>query len=307
MAHDARGIGNYFIEKYRENNLLLTTPILGKMVYFAHGWTLGHTDNPLITQEVEMWPYGPMIRELYEAYRVQHVIVSDYLMDKKGKLYTADMTDREKEIVDKVFKEYSPLESYKLTNIVQSAFSPWTKNRYRLKKFDIIPNAEIMSYYKKVIETKKIEDEAETIPLPDPENKETALLIEAKQIIQGLYCENQISYKPKFKFHVRLIEYLYRAKKEGKEIPENIDKILDQWFNHGDFDIDAQVVLNLHVDPEEHVQGSGQMTAEEMMTKIDERAKKAQLPETYDSIKEYLEQDIFDKYRRPDLYEDKDD
>ena len=287
--------------------LLLTTPILGKMVYFAHGWTLGHTDNPLITQEVEMWPYGPMIRELYEAYRVQHVIVSDYLMDKKGKLYTADMTDREKEIVDKVFKEYSPLESYKLTNIVQSAFSPWTKNRYRLKKFDIIPNAEIMSYYKKVIETKKIEDEAETIPLPDPENKETALLIEAKQIIQGLYCENEISYKPKFKFHVRLIEYLYRAKKEGKEIPENIDKILDQWFNHGDFDIDAQVVLNLHVDPEEHVEGSGQMTAEDMLAKVDESAKKAQLPETYDSIKEYLEQDIFDKYRKPDLYEDKDE
>ena len=300
MAHDARGIGNYFIEKYRENNLLLTTPILGKMVYFAHGWTMGYTDNPLITQEVEMWPYGPIIRELYEAYRVQHVIVSDFLTDKKGKLYTADMTDREKEIVDSVFKEYSPLPSYKLTNIVQSAFSPWTKNRYRLKKFDIIPNAEIMSYYKKVISTKKIEDEAATIPLPDPENKlEMDLLIEAKQIIQELYCENEISYKPKFKFHVKLIEYLYRANKEGKEIPENIDLILDRWFNHGDFDVDAQVVLNLHVDPGDYnVKSSGNMSAEEMLGEIDENITKEDFPESVDTIKEYLSQAIFDKFRQ---------
>ena len=303
MAHDARAIGNYFIEKFRENNLRLTTPILGKMVYFAHGWTLGHTELPLITQEVEMWPYGPMIRELYEAYREQGVIVNDLLVDKKGNVYTADLTEKEKEIVDSVYTEYSPLESYRLTNIVQSAFSPWTKNRYRLKKFDILQEADIMHYYQRLATSKSIEDDADYIPVPY--TKELSLLIDAKKIIQELYCENEISYKPKFKFHVRLIEYLYRAKKEGKEIPEKIDKIMDRWFNHGDFDIDAQVVLNLHVNPDDYnVKSSSNMSAEELMAKIDERAKKAELPESYESIKEYLEQDIFDKYRNEEIFED---
>lgn len=42
---------------------------LQKLVYYAHGWYAGYTEQPLIDETVEAWQYGPVISSLYQEFK----------------------------------------------------------------------------------------------------------------------------------------------------------------------------------------------------------------------------------------------
>ena len=60
----ACAIANYFLERAEREPI--TQMKVQKLVYFAHGWHLGITQKPLINEQVEAWPYGPVIPSLYQ-------------------------------------------------------------------------------------------------------------------------------------------------------------------------------------------------------------------------------------------------
>ena len=156
-AHDSRAIANVFVQRAKDAGRLLTIMPLVKFVYFAHGWTLGHTGGALIEHDVEAWVYGPVVREVYEAFRSQGVIISDFAVDNRGKEYKADLHGFPKRIVDSVYKEYSVLPTWRLSNITHRSDSPWSK--YRGKCYSKIPNDEIKDYYEKLVDKMKEHDE----------------------------------------------------------------------------------------------------------------------------------------------------
>jgi uncharacterized phage-associated protein len=42
---------------------------LHKIAYFAHGWRLAETGEPMIQQQFEAWNYGPVLRSVYDAFK----------------------------------------------------------------------------------------------------------------------------------------------------------------------------------------------------------------------------------------------
>ena len=68
MAHTALQVANRIIELGRSKHppQYYTPMQLLKLVYIAHGWTLGICATPLITEQVEAWKYGPVIPDLYQ-------------------------------------------------------------------------------------------------------------------------------------------------------------------------------------------------------------------------------------------------
>jgi len=52
-------VANYLIGKAQSEGRSITPMQLIKLVYIAHGWTLGLYDQPLIGEQVEAWTYGP--------------------------------------------------------------------------------------------------------------------------------------------------------------------------------------------------------------------------------------------------------
>ena len=39
---------------------------LNKLVYISHGWLLGKHQRPLVSEEAEVWEYGPVYRSIYD-------------------------------------------------------------------------------------------------------------------------------------------------------------------------------------------------------------------------------------------------
>ena len=69
MPYDAIAIANWFLDRAFSGGDSLTPMKLQKMVYIAHGWSLGLSDNSLIHDAVEAWKWGPVIRSVYREFR----------------------------------------------------------------------------------------------------------------------------------------------------------------------------------------------------------------------------------------------
>ena len=68
--YSAFDIADYFLWKAQEEDQeLLSNMKLQKLVYYAQGLHLVLNDAPLFQERIEAWTYGPVVAELYHAYK----------------------------------------------------------------------------------------------------------------------------------------------------------------------------------------------------------------------------------------------
>lgn len=70
MAYDGRAVANVLLDLADELGLSLTHMSLHKIAYFAHGWRLAEVGEPLVRQQFEAWAYGPVLRSVYDAFKI---------------------------------------------------------------------------------------------------------------------------------------------------------------------------------------------------------------------------------------------
>lgn len=145
--HDSRAIANLYVSKTRDEGETLTILPLVKLVYLAHGWTLGYTGEPLIAHDVEAWKFGPVVKKVYKAFRAQGTIVRDYARDWRGRVIEPerDLTADEDEIVWLVYDKYFGLFPSQLSALTHGKGTPWS--RYKGKFYHPIPEDDIREYY----------------------------------------------------------------------------------------------------------------------------------------------------------------
>ena len=106
QGHDPRSVANYLVKKAASdvNGQPLTIVHLLKLVYFAHGWHLGRTGQPLINRPVEAWKYGPVIPEVYDAFRpeaTRGLTVEKLATNRRGDVFEAELNEEEKKDLDR--------------------------------------------------------------------------------------------------------------------------------------------------------------------------------------------------------------
>jgi len=69
MPYDPKAIANYFLELAERDNRPLSPMKIQKLIYYANGWYLGITGEPLIDEQVEAWTFGPVIPSIYREFR----------------------------------------------------------------------------------------------------------------------------------------------------------------------------------------------------------------------------------------------
>lgn len=147
---DARSVANRFLELADAQARALTPMQVLKLVYIAHGWNLALNDGPLIDQQVEAWQYGPVIRDLYQAMKgFGGGTVAGPLRTGYGS-NAADMNDRERHIVDEVYRLYGRMSGPQLSRITHAPNTPWSDTYRPAVHGCVISTDQIADHYKRL-------------------------------------------------------------------------------------------------------------------------------------------------------------
>lgn len=137
--HRSTAIANEFLRLAGPGGL--TQMQLQKLIYFAHGWSLALRGEPLTSDDVEAWAYGPVYRDLYDhtKYFGKQAITRPITPDddsasrfftrtsEKTEPYKAELSPAERELIGAVWKRYGKLGGTRLSALTHQANTPWFK------------------------------------------------------------------------------------------------------------------------------------------------------------------------------------
>lgn len=154
-------VARKFLDVAEGNDPLLTPLKLMKLVYISHGWHLAIIDSPLVSEEVEAWPNGPVFRELYiatEKYgrnRVKAIpeTPSEVGFLKRGMI--GELNENVQTIISAISKEYKENTGGELSAFTHLSGTPWYDTCEKYGGTDDAPtisNGLIKKYYSKMLE-----------------------------------------------------------------------------------------------------------------------------------------------------------
>lgn len=130
---DARIIANTVLDRADARHRAITNLDLQKIVYFLHGHFLRAHDRPLVRGEFEAWPYGPVHRVLYDAFKAYNdtpiegrATAFDPVRRQVRELPELDDLDVVG-VLDDVLDFYLDMTTGSLVRLTHSAGTPWSR------------------------------------------------------------------------------------------------------------------------------------------------------------------------------------
>lgn len=141
--YDARQIANWFVERAECDGEQLTIMQLLKLIYIAHGWHLEMSLSPLISNKIEAWKYGPVIPDVYNAFRKKGISVTETVdgFDPVADAYVESL-------LEYVHNNYGKLPALRLSEITHERGGPWEQITKRYGYYAPIPNKIMLSHWK---------------------------------------------------------------------------------------------------------------------------------------------------------------
>ena len=99
---------------------LISNLKLQKLMYYAQGFCLALYDRPLFSERIEAWQHGPVVPELYRAYKecgAGPIPAPDNL---DFSIYSQD----ERDLLTEVYEVYGQFSAWKLRNMTHEE-APW--------------------------------------------------------------------------------------------------------------------------------------------------------------------------------------
>lgn len=120
--YDVITIADQILKIAKRAGRSLTPLQLMKLVYIAHGFSLGLGREDLFQNRIEAWKYGPVIPDLYHATKeFGRGSIPKSLVDE-----TQDSVDHDTaEFLQDVFNKYGHLTGFSLSNLTHQSGTPW--------------------------------------------------------------------------------------------------------------------------------------------------------------------------------------
>jgi uncharacterized phage-associated protein len=117
-----------------------------KLVYIAHGWTLGLLDRPLIDESVEAWTYGPVVPSVYRQYKRYGGGYITEVPSSEPDIFSP----KERSLLQQVWKQYSRFTALQLSAMTHKPGTPWAITRQVSGPGAMIPNDLLRDHYKQL-------------------------------------------------------------------------------------------------------------------------------------------------------------
>ena len=151
--HSAVNVAYKFLQLAKEDECNLTPMQLQKLVYIAHGWSLGLLERPLIADTVNAWKYGPVIESVYhhfKKFRASPVIFPPELV--RHYVTDAEFCSTDKDLISSVWEAYKGISGPRLSDLTHQSGTPWDvvwNDREGKSRFGSeIDQPTIIQYYK---------------------------------------------------------------------------------------------------------------------------------------------------------------
>lgn len=142
QAYDARSITNWFLERAKRDGRALSIMSLLKLTYIAHGWRLEMAGQPLFSNRIEAWQHGPVIPDVYSAFRPQGITPQTPVRGFPAPVDPADV-----DFLEQIYKIYGHMSPFHLSELTHVAGGPWETARNWGGWYAEIPNDLILSHY----------------------------------------------------------------------------------------------------------------------------------------------------------------
>lgn len=158
MAKKAVEIAKELLFLAKESGINLTNMQIQKLVYIAHGLHLAIQKEALLEEPVRAWKHGPVIPEVYRAYK--QYLNSNIDLDKEAKDRPI-LTDAERESVKITFDNFSKFSGWQLREITHIKGSPWHKVWFDGNGNEtynaVIDDHIISEHYNKILKTQVVD------------------------------------------------------------------------------------------------------------------------------------------------------
>jgi len=145
---DARVVSNHLVEIAGAKDNTLTPMQVLKLVYIAHGYSLGARGTPLIPNRIEAWKFGPVIPTLYHA--VKH------WRDKPvGRIVVTGLEDfgqGDEDLIQNIYDAYDDYDGVSLSNLTHQVGTPWYEVYEAGRSGITIPDDLIQHHYRRLLD-----------------------------------------------------------------------------------------------------------------------------------------------------------
>lgn len=152
FKNNAEAKENEFEEEPYEK---ITNLKLQKLLYYAQGINLALYDTPLFCENIEAWPHGPVVREVYNRYSPNKGNPIIIKMEKEDEvtIEKLEQNSNYNNTLNLAYNNFAIYTAWQLRNMTHEDGTPWDITQKTKGLFSIIDNEEIKKYFiKEVVE-----------------------------------------------------------------------------------------------------------------------------------------------------------
>lgn len=117
----AQAIANYILVRSSQDDDPVSNLKLQKLLYYCQGFHLAFFDEPLFGEAIYKWTHGPVVPEIYHAYKDYgaNPIIPPEDMDLN------DYDEKTRELLEEVYSVYGQFSAFGLRNMTHQE-PPWS-------------------------------------------------------------------------------------------------------------------------------------------------------------------------------------
>lgn len=159
--HRAVDIARYIINKCHNEGYLISNLKLQKLLYFTQGFSLALNKNPIFSDEIEAWDFGPVVPAVYREYKMYGAneipkITSYFDVDYDSDTFLDEIivsedifTQKERMIMNSVVDKFGKLSANALVSVTHKQ-SPWITS-YSKGRCSKISKNKIKDYFEQYL------------------------------------------------------------------------------------------------------------------------------------------------------------